>query len=129
MRLALAFLLLAGCSSPPLHQACARIGATDGLTATLYFGRAQISDAAWDDFTARIVTPRLPDGFTVMPGNGQWMNPATHRISHEPSLVLQVAFDGSPAKLQALQEVAAAYKQEFHQQSVGIVLNESCSVF
>ncbi len=41
----------------------------------LFFGRASVTDPAWAEFTARVITPQLPDGFTVLDANGQWMNP------------------------------------------------------
>ena len=34
-----------------------------------------MTDPAWAEFTADVITPQLPDGFTVLDANGQWMNP------------------------------------------------------
>ena len=57
----------------------------------LFFGRGSVADQAWAEFAADVVTPHLPDGFTVLDAEGQWMNPATHRISSERTKVIVVA--------------------------------------
>ena len=43
----------------------------------LFFGRSNaggevVSDETWAAFLADTVTPRFPDGFTVVDGAGQW---------------------------------------------------------
>src|SRR6185312_9581114 len=47
---------------------------------SLYFGRsvagrAEVSDQEWRDFREQVITPALPDGYTVVNGQGAWMNP------------------------------------------------------
>ncbi len=56
------------------------------LAFELFFGRsirgqAEVSDSAWDDFLTRMVTPNLPNGYTVSDAIGAWLNPAnsSHR--------------------------------------------------
>ncbi len=45
---------------------------------SLFFGRSDstgaevVSDEAWNEFLEDTVTPRFPDGLTVMNGRGQW---------------------------------------------------------
>ena len=86
---------LAGCASPgcPVGE--------PGMLAQLYFGRAMpngqpIDDTAWRDFLARAVTPRFPDGLTVLDGYGQWRR-ATGEITREPSTVVVIATDTDAA--------------------------------
>jgi hypothetical protein len=132
---ALLLTALAGCApSPPLATACHAAGADRALVAQLFFGRgitgrAPLTDAEWDDFAATTITPHLPDGFTVFDSQGQWLNPDTHSVAREGTKVLEVAFDGSPVKLQALREVADAYRVRFHQISVGLILTDGCAAF
>lgn len=104
---------LAGC---PRH--CQRQVRTE-----LYFGMnvpvagGTISPAEWEDFLATEVTPRFPEGFTVLDGKGQWRD-AKGDISREPSKVLVViraADKGSDAKLE---EIRKAYRERFRQESV-----------
>jgi len=132
---ALLLAALAGCApTPPLAAACHAAGADRALVAQLFFGRsitgrAPLTDAEWDQFAATTITPHLPDGFTVFDSQGQWLNPDSHSVERESTKVVEVAFDGSPAKLQALRAVADAYRQQFHQIAVGLILADGCAAF
>ena len=99
------------------------------VTADLYFGRAAADEEAWRDFLAGAVTPRFPSGFTVFDGDGQWRQPATGRILSEPSTVIVVVAEPGAATLAALEAIRADYRQRFAQDSVGLVLTESCASF
>ncbi len=79
-------LIVAACTRPPASPSCAGLGGTPMLEYQLFFGRgipgrSALTDQEWADFAADVVTPQLPDGFTEFDADGQWMNPATHRIS------------------------------------------------
>jgi hypothetical protein len=136
MKSLLPLLLLSACAVPlaaPLPQAACPAG-TPAITAQLFFGRAikgggAVTDAAWQEFLARSVTPRFPDGLTVLAASGQWRDPATGRISREPAMVVEIVADDSPATLAGLEAIRAAYRAAFRQESVGLVLNESCASF
>jgi hypothetical protein len=102
--------------------------------AQLLFGRAiatggGVSDAAWRDFLAREVTPRFPDGLTVLDGYGQWRGPASKEISHEAATVVEIVGSGDQSMLRHLNEVRSAYEAEFQQESVGLVLVNACADF
>ncbi len=75
------------------------------------------------------MTPNFPDGFTVTEGNGQWQNPATREITHQPTKIVLVAAPRSPDLAQRLSAVIEAYKTRFHQQSVGMITRDSCAAF
>ena len=60
------------------------------LRAELYFGRniggrLGVSERQWARFLAREITPRFPDGLTVLDARGQWRDPARHVLVREPS--------------------------------------------
>ena len=82
---------LGACASTP-HQTC---GAGERLSVvdTLYFGGAYpggvVTAEQWQQFVDSIVTPRFPEGLTVLQATGQYR---THAgvIQHEPSWVLQL---------------------------------------
>ena len=59
-------------------------------------GRAPVSDAEWTGFAGTEVTPRFPEGFTVVQGSGQWLNPATHSIGREASIVVRAVVVPAP---------------------------------
>ena len=92
-------------------------------------GRQPLADAEWAEFAARVVTPNLPDGFTAFDAYGQWMNPATRRISSEPTKVIIVAVPDAPPSVRAIKAIEDAYKAEFRQQSVGTTVAPVCAAF
>jgi hypothetical protein len=129
--------------APPLRAQssaldCSLLRGQPALVATLYFGRrvagrAEVSEKEWQDFLARSVTPRFPDGLTVIDGQGQWRSQRAGSIVRERTKMLVIAIDrpagdASPI-LAKLDAIAAAYEQRFHQQKVGLVLSEGCGAF
>jgi len=104
------------------------------LVAELFFGRnirgrGPLSETEWADFAAAVVTPNFPAGFTEFDGAGQWQNPATGRISREPTKILLISAQRAPDLAPRLTAVIDAYKTRFHQQSVGIITRDSCAAF
>jgi hypothetical protein len=98
--------------------ACTAPAPPPAVESQLYFGRGRTApDADWERFVADIVTPRFPDGFTILDATGQYRTRDGH-IGRERTKILIVAHDGSPAHIAALHEIAAAYRTMFHQESV-----------
>jgi hypothetical protein len=131
---ALAVLLLAllcGCARRP---DCAAWGGEPAVTVQLLFGRSlkgggEVDAAAWRDFLATSVTPRFPDGLTVLEGSGQWRDRATGRIGAEPSTIVEIVTDATPGTAAKLSAIREEYKIRFHQESVGLVANRACASF
>lgn len=89
---------------------------------TLYFGRtrpggAGISDAEWQAFLAEDVTPRFPDGLTVIDADGQWRN-AEGVVTQEPASVLVLLHPGDAGSLAKVGELTPIYRQRFSQEAV-----------
>ena len=104
------------------------------LVAELFFGRRikgrePPTDAEWAEFTENTITPNFPDGFTVFDGEGQWRDPRTGHIAHDPTKILLVAAKREPHLVRRLSAVIDAYKYKFHQQSVGLITRDSCAAF
>ncbi len=102
--------------------------------AQLLFGRnvgdrLGVSEARFQRFVAREVTPRFPDGLTILEAQGEWRDGGRGTIVHEPSKVIEIVLPGKQDDIDALREIAAAYKSTFHQQSVGIVVRSACVSF
>jgi hypothetical protein len=102
--------------------------------AELMFGRKigdrmRVSDAAWTRFVDREITPRFPAGLTIIDARGQWRDPDRNRIVREPSKLVQIVLPGKDEDQQRLDQIAAAYKSRFHQQSVGIIVRAGCVAF
>ncbi len=100
----------------------------------LYFGTqrpggAPVTSAEWAAFLDEEVTPRFPDGLTVLTGNGQWRN-SKGIVTKETSAVLIILYDPSVEKETAIEDIRAAYKDRFQQESVMRVdAGESCVSF
>jgi hypothetical protein len=102
--------------------------------AELLFGRnigsrLGVSEAAWARFLAREVTPRFPDGLTVVDALGQWRDRDTGRIVRERSKRVEIVLPGSEDDAAKLDAVVAAYKSRFRQQAVGVVVRPACVSF
>ncbi|HWB49949.1 MAG TPA: DUF3574 domain-containing protein [Stellaceae bacterium] len=122
-------------AAEPTAASCPLPGQERMIVAELFFGREKtgnrvVSDAAWSDFLATVVTPNFPDGLTVFDGYGQWRNPQSGVIgrSEGVKIVLIAAKPGADVAGR-LQSVIAAYKARFQQQSVGIITRDSCAAF
>jgi hypothetical protein len=104
------------------------------LVAELLFGRdisnrVGVSEAAWQSFVAHEVTPRFPDGLTVIAATGQWRDPAHKRVVREPSELVIIVLPGNSDDQARLAAIVGAYKRRFHQQSVGVILQSACASF
>ena len=100
----------------------------------LYFGLttsdgAVIDETRWSAFLAETVTPRFPDGFTVLEARGQWRNRDTGTIVRQPSRVLIVLAADDPVTSAAVEGVRTAYRERFAQQSVLRVSAPVCASF
>jgi hypothetical protein len=84
-------------------------------------GGGRVSDAEWARFLEEIVTPRFPEGLTVLQGQGQYRL-ADQTIVKEPTRVIVVLYDNArrttEAKDAAIAEITRVYKARFDQESV-----------
>ena len=99
------------------------------MVADLLFGRTHVSEASWARFLAAEVTPRFPDGFTVIDARGQWRAPGAQKISRERSKLLMIAMPPGTDNDERLQKIIEAYKTRFKQQSVGLIVRPACVSF
>jgi hypothetical protein len=127
-------LILAFSGSANAQSAECRAGQKPQQVAELLFGRnigdrLGVSETQWARFVDREISPRFPDGLTVLDAKGEWRDTARKVIVHEPSKVVEIVLPGKPEDVDALKEIAQAYKTRFRQQSVGIVVRAACVSF
>jgi hypothetical protein len=101
---------------------------------SLYFGRSiaegrEVTDRDWDSFRESAITPTLPSGYTILDAEGAWAAPGTGRTIHERTKLLIVALPPGPAGLAAIERVRTAYRTQFHQQEVGMIIQPACASF
>ncbi len=90
----------------------------------LYFGRdkndgTQVSDNEWSKFLDEIVTPKFPDGLTVLDGNGQYRL-ENGAIVKEKSKVLILLYTPKTRIVnnRKIEQIRNEYKKSFKQESV-----------
>jgi hypothetical protein len=100
---------------------CAEVNPDVGFEAwvrsELYF--AVPDEDGWESFLDEEVTPRFPDGLTVLESFGQYRNQAG-TILEEDGVVLIIFYplDGAAEASANLEEIRTEYKEQFDQESV-----------
>ena len=127
-------LALAGSPSANAQSSECHAGQKPQQVAELLFGRkigdrVGVSETQWARFVDREISPRFPDGLTVLDAQGEWRDSARRIIVHEPSKVVEIVLPGKPDDVDALNQIAQAYKTRFRQQSVGVVVRAACVSF
>ncbi|MEQ9145494.1 MAG: DUF3574 domain-containing protein [Parvibaculaceae bacterium] len=104
--------------------ACSPLRA-ESVETTFYFGLdlpggEVVSEEDWRGFLADVVTPRFPDGFTVVDAYGQWRDPsvADAPVVREATKVLVIVHPATAETSAAVAEIKSLYKARFDQKSV-----------
>jgi hypothetical protein len=89
----------------------------------LYFGTAKpdgtaVTEAQFLQFVDEIITPRFPDGLTVLTGYGQFRNSAGVIIRELSQVLIRLYPLSLRDAHRGIEEIRAAYKQAFQQESV-----------
>ena len=123
---------LSGCASHGPSRGPCVVGERRS-SVDLYFGLSvkdapDVSDAQFADFLDKEVTPRFPQGLTVINAQGRWRM-ADGQIVREPSKIVQIVLPGAPDDLTKLDAVREAYKRQFHQEAVLETISKTCAAF
>ena len=87
-----------------------------------------VDDAAWAKFLEDTVTPRFPDGLTVLDAQGQWRD-SEGLVQKERSKLLVVLAPPGDDGMRLISEVSDEYKRRFNQESVLRVESDACVSF
>jgi Protein of unknown function (DUF3574) len=98
----------------------------------LFFGRdipggGEVSETDFQTFLNNVVTPSFPNGLTVFDANGQFLD-STGTIIKEKSKNLSLFFEDTPKNQASIDDIVNKYTQQFNQESVLQVLDESLNV-
>jgi hypothetical protein len=112
---------LAACVQPGAPPVCAA-PLKPALEIDLYFGRdkqggGEVSEAEWAAFLTDTVTPRFPDGLSVLNVEGQAREPSGRIVRERTKLLVVVVFD-APAHRGRVREIVEAYNSRFGQHGV-----------
>jgi len=122
-------LFLSACtgSRPPAPSMCAQ-----RILERAYFGMntpdGEVTEREWRRFVDEEVTPRFPDGLTIIEGQGQWRG-ESGRIVREPSRILEIVHPESPSAEESVADIARAYRKRFSQEAVLVLKSPASACF
>ncbi|MDL5601554.1 DUF3574 domain-containing protein [Bacillus subtilis] len=125
------FLAVAGCASPPpvsvhtkdpasstLQGDATRPAQAQWVRTELYFSVGSIdgkegvvSPARWREFLDQEVTPRFPDGFTVLDAYGQWKDHDAKVPERLATKVIVILHESGPKRESDIEAIRLAYKR------------------
>jgi hypothetical protein len=125
---------LGGCASLAFDGPSCPTGEQPMRTAQLFFGqniggKPGVTDADFRKFVDEELTPRFPQGLTVLDGGGQWKGPDQKLIRESSKIVVLVLPRRSLTAGFKLNEVRETYRQRFRQDSVLVVTQRACVAF
>src|ERR687895_1379921 len=99
----------------------------------LFFGLSRsngpdVTEEEFQHFVDTEVTPRFPDGLTLLTGTGQFKD-STGTIIQEGSKLLILLYPFNQKSNRAVEQIREAYKDTFQQESVLRVDEQSCVSF
>ena len=130
-----AFVILVSCAAPAEWADAPPCPAgTDRFSEyRLLFGRSRgaaevVTEEAWRAFLAEEITPRFPEGLTVVDASGQWRDASGTIVRERTKLVVILAGPGESG-MRLTDEIAQAYKRVFGQESVLRVVSPAWASF
>lgn len=123
---------LLGCATAPVAPSCAE-GQQWLRTAQLFFGRnindqMGVSDEAFRKFTDEELTPRFPDGLTILDGGSQWRGPE-NKLIREASKIVLIVLPREGDAMRRVDAVRSAYKARFKQDALLVITQAACVSF
>lgn len=114
--------------APAMQGDPARPESARWLRSELYFAVGPMDamdydmrEISWRAFLDREVTPRFPDGLTVLDAYGQWRTRGADAPSRLRSKLLVILCEDTPANRAAIDAIRVAYKAATHDKSVLLV--------
>ena len=123
LKLSLTLALLSGCTSSGELKILKT--QSDWVETSLYFSLGNADDPdqrhsehIWQDFLDREVTPRFPDGLSVVEVYGQWKDNRHASLQRLRSKLLIIAYLNNSANRNKINQIRSAWKQKTGSSSV-----------
>jgi hypothetical protein len=117
-------------------QLCQNIPSSNlSIRTELFFGSqkpdgSEVTDAEFQTFLNSEVTPRFPEGLTLLSGSGQFRNSQNVIVKENSKLlILLYPIDKEGTSSKKIEQIRRAYKANFKQESVLRTDNRSCVSF
>ncbi len=91
-------------------------------------GGGEVSRAQFRNFLEGTVTPRFPDGYTVVEATGHYRY-KSGKVAAEPARVLMILTKAPDEAAAKVDEIVKVYKARFRQESVGRSHRVDCVAF
>lgn len=104
-------------STEPQRQAGGKWVRTELIFGLERADGSAISAKEWSAFLSEVVTPKFPEGLTVLEGYGQYRN-ATGQLVVEPSNIVIILHPPDAAADASIEAIRAEYCRQFGQESV-----------
>jgi len=113
--LSLAFALAPAVSLSP---ASAQTAGPGHIETHLYFGLGDpdgdaVTQDEWMGFVAEVITPRFPDGLTILTAYGQSRAQGAEEVVQEDTRLLIIVHEATPEDAERLEEIKRAYEDQF----------------
>jgi hypothetical protein len=123
--------LLSGCAA--LAPETCPAGQNPARRIELFFGRnigahVGVSEADFQRFVDTELTPRFPEGLTVVDAAGQWRGP-DGAIAREPAKLVILVLPGRAGREDGIEAVRQAYRRRFSQDAVLMTTQPVCLGF
>jgi hypothetical protein len=120
-------------ATPPAAGPACGTGDSALVRDVVYFGRNRpeggtVADDDWRRFLEDVVTPRFPDGYTVVEAAGHWRG-RSGTVEQERTELIILLHPGAEADRRAVAEIAAEYKRRFRQEAVLRERTPACARF
>lgn len=127
----LVLLVVGGCARS--NESSCPDGTDHFLRYELFMGRSGpggevVDDSAWEGYLRESVTPRFPDGLTALDARGQWRD-GDGVVQRERSKVLVILAPPGDDVMGRIDEAIGEYKRRFSQESVLLVVEDTCVAF
>jgi hypothetical protein len=104
----------------------------EAIETELFFGRnipggGVVSEEQFQAFIDEVITPRFPAGLTIFDAQGQFKD-STGTIIEESSKVVTLLLEDTVENEAAIDEIVRAYREQFNQESVLLVVDEDVDV-
>jgi len=111
-----------GLLSACVHASVCPKGGARWQRSELFMGQLRrdhtpVDEPTFQRFVDEVVTPALPNGFTLLATQGQY-RAASGKVVREPGHLLVVLHHGDPETESALESVRSVYREKFAQESV-----------
>lgn len=105
-----------------LTAGCCGVPGTRWVRSEVFFGLSRpeggaVTAADWQLFLDEVVTPRFPEGLSIVEVSGQWRN-LRGDIDREPSKMLILLHRPNAAINARVDEIRAEYRRRFNQEAV-----------